>query len=110
MRVEIRVYGDLLDTALAYELLDKKNQRLLKSKGVILEELDEDKGRLYLDELVIEFALVFSTTVAGELVANWLYDKIKNRAHKLEIRKVRVQIDKEEIKKVIVEIVEEEKD
>jgi hypothetical protein len=110
MRVEIHVYADPFDTALIQELFDKKDRKLLKSKDVILEELHKDWGRMYVGEVVAEFALVFSTTVAAQVAADWLYDKIKDRAHKLEIRKIRVKIEREEINRILVEIMDEKKD
>ena len=52
---------------------------------------------------VINFVLMFGSEVAAGIVANWVYDKLKNRAEKIVINRREVQMDREEIKRVIEE-------
>jgi len=52
---------------------------------------------------VIRLAITFATDVASELVANWLYDKIKGKSSKLRIERTEVQIDQGKIARIIEE-------
>ena len=49
------------------------------------------------------FFLSFGAKVHPEVLANWLYKKIKGRATKLLIDRIEVQINKSEIERVISE-------
>lgn len=48
---------------------------------------------------IINFTLTFGSGV----VANWIYDKIKNRTEKITINRKEIILDKEQIKRVIEE-------
>lgn len=58
---------------------------------------------------IINFTLTFSSGVAAGVVANWIYDKLKNRAEKIVINRREIQMDKEEIKRFIEEEIKIEK-
>jgi len=49
------------------------------------------------------FVLTFGANVAPDLLANWLHQKIKNRATKLFLDRKEVQIEKTEIEIFISE-------
>jgi len=52
-------------------------------------------------EVIIILTLLSEFAVS--LAANWLYDKLKGKATKLEIELTEVEIDKDEIKRIIIE-------
>ncbi len=54
----------------------------------------------------LEFLLTFTTGVSTGIVANWLYDKIKDRASKIRIDRTEVEISKGEIERIIFEKIE----
>jgi len=54
------------------------------------------------------FFLSFGTKANASLVANWLFENIQDRATKLRIDRIEVQINQEGIEEIIVEKIKEE--
>ena len=55
---------------------------------------------------IILLVLDIASSVAVGLFVSWLYDKLKNRATKIKINEIEVEIDKEEIKKLLIRQIE----
>ena len=51
----------------------------------------------------INFTLNFGSGVAAGLIANWIYDKLKNKTEKISINRTEIKLDKEHIKRIIEE-------
>jgi hypothetical protein len=54
----------------------------------------------------LELVLTFGTGVASGVVANWLYQKLKDRNVKLRIEEYEVELEEGEIKKIISRVIE----
>jgi hypothetical protein len=54
----------------------------------------------------LELVLTFGSGVAGGVVANWLYGKLKGRNATLRIEEREVEIEEGEIRRVITRIIE----
>ena len=50
---------------------------------------------------VVQFTIDFGVGVAGNLLASWLYDLLKNRGTKLRINGQSTEIDEEAIKRAV---------
>jgi len=58
---------------------------------------------------IVNFTLTFGSEVVAGVVANWIYDKLKNKTEKISIDRKEIQLDKKEIKKIIEERIRIEK-
>lgn len=60
---------------------------------------------------IVNFTLVFGSGVAANLIAAWLYDKLKGRkVETVIIERTEVEIDEGQIRKVMEELVKFEKE
>jgi hypothetical protein len=99
------------DKSLIYELLGKKSasrgDKVTINKNI---ELEYQGTLIQLAEGipdVIRLSLEIIGGTAGIIkFADWLYNKIKNKASKLIIDRTVIKIDKGEIKKIIIEKIE----
>jgi hypothetical protein len=57
----------------------------------------------------LELAITFGSGVAAGLVANWLFDKLKDRDVRLRIEETEIQIEQGEIRRVITRKIEQQK-
>jgi hypothetical protein len=103
MNIEIQTS----DNFIAFELLGKKSVSLNDSIDLPGNAKLSYNGSLIRKSFgmpeIVNFTLTFGSGVAAGLVANWLYDKLKNKAEKITINRREIQLDKEEIKKIIEE-------
>ena len=72
----------------------------------------ENKGMMIFKSVgvpeILNFSLTFGSGVVAGLVANWLYDKLRdNKVKKLIINRREIHLGRGEIKKVIEEEIEE---
>ncbi len=90
------------DERLASQLLEapkKFNRKADLPGNAVLKKLPTDK----LSEGILLFVLTFANRVDTGLMANWLYEKLKDRATRLCLDRIEVQINKSEIERVILE-------
>ncbi|MBM4305127.1 MAG: hypothetical protein FJ123_00170 [Deltaproteobacteria bacterium] len=112
--MEIRLTIDTDDRRLAFDLMGNPNQigsgTTVSIPGICdikLESLFVRKaaGAPETLELILNFAL----GVAGGVLANWIYSKLKGRRVTLRIEEQEVEINEDKIKKVISRIIEYKK-
>ncbi len=84
------------DQALGPELLEKVKD--LPANIILKKVAQAEAVKGYLT-----FFLSLGIKVDAGLVANWLFENIKDRATKLRMDRIEVQINQEEIEKAIVE-------
>ena len=114
MRVEITVHGNYEDRALLDDLIAESERKFLRSNGISMKLLYRGERRGFPPpfpppppSIVVQLALTFATTVAAEVLANWLYDILKNRAKKIKIEEEWLfELDKEKIKRIIIKKLE----
>jgi len=103
MDIEIQTHNRFLP----FELLNKKS--VLVNDSI---ELPGNAKLSYNGSLIrksvglpeiVNFTLTFGSGVAAGVVANWIYDKLKNKTEKISIDRKEIQLDKEEIKRIIEE-------
>ncbi len=89
------------DEGLASELKEahKKYRKAGLPPNATLLEVVASKAR----EGTHFFMLTFGIKVDTGLIANWLYEKLRDRATKLRMDRIEVQINKSEIERVILE-------
>ncbi len=92
---------DTNDSRLAFDIMDNNNLSSGEKK-----ELFDDISIEYKDTFIrkafgipetITFILSFGSGVGAGLIANWIYDKIKNRATSIRINRKVTIIDKDHI-------------
>ena len=108
MKINIEV--DTYDKRLTTDILGRKSissgDKIDIYRNMVLEY------QLTLKKFSIEEpdTVIFTLDVEGDVATNtsifatWLHDNLKNRAVKLKINQIDVEIDEEEIKKIINEI------
>jgi len=103
--IEIRI--ETLDKRLVWDLFDNLGQlsegvsRPIPGNATLLLGRTKVQKSIGSPE-VIELLLGFGASVSGSLVANFLYDKIKNRATGIVIDNVRIDMDRGEITRIII--------
>lgn len=109
MKIEIEVLVDIFDTAFPSELITEAeaSKESLESKGVSIEFPYRDWGFEFIEHIVVTLVVTFTATVAAEVFASWLYDKIKGRAQMLRIERTLIEADEDGIKKILLEKLEE---
>lgn len=103
MELEIQTY----DRLLVFDVLGKKSASIDDSVDL------PGNAKIFYKEILgcksvgipetINFVLTFGSGVAAGVVANWIYDKLKNKTEKITINRKEIILDKEQIKKVIEE-------
>ncbi|UCF13632.1 MAG: hypothetical protein JSW06_05075 [Thermoplasmatales archaeon] len=108
MKINIEV--DTYDKRLTTDILGKKpissgDKRDIYKNTTMVYQLTLKKFSIEEPDTII-FTLVVEGNLATNtsIFATWLYDNLKNRAVKLKINQIDVEIDEEEIKKIINEI------
>ena len=95
------------DRFLAFELLGKKSVSLHDSVDLPGNAKLSYNGSVIRKSFgvpeIVNFSVTFGSGVAAGLVANWLYDKLKDKTKKITINRREIQLDKDEIKKIIEE-------
>lgn len=94
------------ERSLPFDLMDPNDGRLEagETSTIIAEDASLDyHGTLVRKSFdtpdVAEFFLRFSSTVSGGIVAQWLYEKLKDKEAMLKIGGENVEVDKESIQK-----------
>jgi hypothetical protein len=83
----------------------EKDRKPLESEGVSIEFPYRDKNFQFPIEIFVTLVVTFTSTVAAQVFASWLYDKIKGRATKIVIEKTEVridEIDEKSIRKILL--------
>lgn len=95
------------DRFLVFELLGKKSANLNDSVDLPGNAKLSYTGSLIRKSFelpeIVNFTLTFGSSVTAGLVANWLYDKLKNKTERITINRREIQLDNKEIKKIIEE-------
>ena len=106
MEIEIQTH----DRFLVFDVLGKKSASLNDVVNIPGNAQITYKGSLILKSVgipeTVNFALTFGSGVMAGVVANWIYDKFKNKTEKITINRRYINLDKNEIKKIIEESIE----
>ena len=108
MKINIEV--DIYDKRLTTDILGRKS--MSSGDKIDIYRNTALEYHLTLKKFSIEEpdTIIFTLDVGGNIATNtsifatWLYDNLKNKAVKLKINQIDVEIDEEEIKKIINEI------
>jgi hypothetical protein len=110
--MEIQVEIETHDRQLDFDLFQTK--KLSRGMEITIEKDASIRYRGTIEQLAVDFPsiieitiITFATQVAAQVVASWLYDKIKGRAVKLRIERTEVGIDKGQIERILTEKMEE---
>jgi len=106
MEIEIQTH----DRSLVFDVLEKKSVSLNDEVEIPGNAKISYKGSLVLKSVgipeTVNFVLTFSSGVVASVVANWIYDKFKNKTEKIKINRREINLDKNEITKIIEESIE----
>lgn len=107
MVLRMMISDDKLIKSIYSEVDEKTGKIDLGGKGSIqpLQEYQPSFGMTGVPE-ILEFLLGATTTVACQVLADWIYDKIKDRKTKAEINGKELPPSKEEIQTIILVILE----
>lgn len=103
MDIEIKTY----EKSLVFEILGKRSASIQDSVYI-----PGDAKLIYNGSLIcksigipetINFTITFGSGVAAGVVANWIYDKLKDKTKEIYINKVKIELEKERIKRIIEE-------
>jgi len=110
--VEIQVEIETHDRQLDFDLFETR--KLSRGMEKTVQKGVSIRYRGTIEQLAVDFPsiieitiIAFATQVAAQIVANWLYDKIKGRAVKLRIERTEVEIDKGQIERILMEKMEQ---
>jgi hypothetical protein len=113
--MEIRLTIDTDDRRLAFDLMGNPKQIGSGTTVSIPGICDVKLESLFIRKAAgapetLELILNFGMGVAGGVLANWIYSKLKGRRVTLHIEEYEVEIDENKIKRVISRIIEQYKE
>lgn len=92
-----------------YKLVSDLDSQTEIPGGTVIASKSEMIRRVEADSHLIELIITFSGGVSTSLIANWIYDKLKDRASRIQINRKEVKFNKGRIERILIEEIEKEK-